>query len=143
MNWQSYEPVEFEGVVLRHKDVEFRRFLELPSHTDAVLEVAVSGPNVPRDELREAGWLVRDAHDVTISYDTFRDYIGASAGEFSVCKNGYVATTSGWFSDRSAAYLASGRPGPVVMQDTGFSAHLPCGVGLFAVSRRWRMRPKP
>jgi hypothetical protein len=57
--------------------------------------------------------------------------VSASLGEFSVCKNGYVATNCGWFSDRSAAYLASGRP--VVMQETGFSTHLPCGAGLFAV----------
>ena len=54
-----------------------------------------------------------------------------SRGEFTVCKNVFVETNSGWFSDRSAVYLASGRP--VVMQDTGFSAHLPCGEGLFAV----------
>jgi hypothetical protein len=66
-----------------------------------------------------------------MSFDSWRDYIRASRGEFSVCKNVYVATNSGWFSDRSACYLASGRP--VVMQDTGFSAHLPCGRGLFAV----------
>ena len=65
------------------------------------------------------------------SFDGFRNYISSSAGEFSVCKNGYVATNSGWFSDRGAAYLASGRP--VVQQETGFSAHLPCGEGLFAV----------
>ena len=52
-------------------------------------------------------------------------------GEFSVCKNVFVATRSGWFSDRSAAYMASGRP--VVVQETGFSRHLPCGEGLFAV----------
>ena len=54
-----------------------------------------------------------------------------SQGEFTVCKNVFVATNSGWFSDRSAAYLASGRP--VVIQDTGFSSHLPCGEGLFSV----------
>jgi hypothetical protein len=66
-----------------------------------------------------------------MSFDQFAEYIRASRGEFSVCKNGYVATNSGWFSDRSAAYLASGRP--VVQQETGFSSHLPCGQGLFAV----------
>jgi hypothetical protein len=58
-------------------------------------------------------------------------YIRDSKGEFTVCKNVFVATNSGWFSDRSAAYLAAGRP--VVMQETGFSQHLPCGRGLFAV----------
>jgi hypothetical protein len=130
MNWQSYEPVTYEGTVYDHKDVEFERFLDLPRYSRGVFEVAVSGKTVPRDRLRQAGWSVRDAHDVTISFDSFRDYIGASIGEFSVCKSGYVVTRSGWFSDRSAAYLAAGRP--VILQDTGFSRHLPTGIGLFA-----------
>jgi hypothetical protein len=131
MNWQSYEPIEFQGEIYGHKDIEFEHFMELPSHTAAGLEVAVSGQDVPHDRLVRAGWKVRDAHDVTLGFDVFRDYIGASAGEFSVCKSGYVRTKTGWFSDRSAAYLASGRP--VVMQETGFGAHLPLGRGLFAV----------
>jgi hypothetical protein len=75
---------------------------------------------------------VHDAQAATISYDAFINYIIRSAGEFSVCKNVFVATRSGWFSDRSAVYLASGRP--AVVQDTGFSEHLPCGRGLFAVA---------
>ena len=74
---------------------------------------------------------MQDAHQVTLSFDLFRDYICESRGEFSVCKNAYVATLSGWFGDRGGAYLASGRP--VVQQETGFSEHLPCGRGLFAV----------
>jgi hypothetical protein len=62
----------------------------------------------------------------------FRDYIAGSRGEFSCAKGGYVGTHSGWFSDRSAAYLAAGRP--VVLQATGFEDLLPTGKGLFAVS---------
>jgi glycosyltransferase involved in cell wall biosynthesis len=96
------------------------------------LEVAVSGHELPLERLSVAGWRVRNAHQVTSSFDSFRAYLGESAGEFSVCKNGYVATACGWFSDRGAAYLASGRP--VVQQETGFSRHLPCGEGLFAVA---------
>ena len=130
MNWQSYEPVEFDAEIYGHKDVEFERFLDLPRRTGARLEIAVSGTSVPHEILAEAGWAVRDAHEVTASFDAFGDYIRRSKGEFSVCKSGYVKTHSGWFSDRSAAYLASGRA--VVLQDTGFSAHLPCGRGLFA-----------
>jgi hypothetical protein len=132
MNWQSYEEVEFEGQRYGHKNREFDRFLGLPGLVDVPCEVAVSGKSVPADRLRAAGWRVQDGHAVTISFDTFRDFVGASLAEFSVCKNGYVATNSGWFSDRSAAYLAAGRP--VVMQETGFSEHLPCGAGLFAVT---------
>lgn len=131
MNWQSYEPVSYEGQEYGHKDREFVRFMDLPKLTSVPLEVAVSGRDVPVESLRKIGWRVRDAHEVTISFDSFRDYIAGSLAEFSVCKNGYVATNSGWFSDRSAAYLASGRP--VVMQETGFSSHLPSGLGLIAV----------
>ena len=69
-----------------------------------------------------------------MSFDAFRDYINTSRGEFSVARNVYVDTRSGWFSERTAAYLASGRP--AVVQDTGFSEHLPSGRGLFAVRTR-------
>lgn len=130
MNWQSHDPIEFEGRTYGQKDIEFARFVDLPRCTATPLEIAVAG-RVPTRELLTAGWRVRNAHEVTVSYDSFGDYIRASAGEFGVCKNVFVATNSGWFSDRSAAYLASGRP--VVLQDTGFREHLPCGRGLFAV----------
>ena len=131
MNWQSHAPMNFDGQTYGQKDVEFARFEDLPGRTTAPLEVAVAG-QVPEQQLRAQGWQLRDAHEVTDTYDAYRSYIAGSLGEFSVCKNVFVATRSGWFSDRSAAYLASGRP--VVLQDTGFSAHLPCGEGLFAVS---------
>jgi hypothetical protein len=130
MNWQSYEVVEYIGTKFGHKDVEFNKFIDLPQMTTSTLEIAVSGKNVPTQRLLSAGWRFRDAHNASMSFDIFTDYIRTSRGEFSVCKNGYVATNSGWFSDRSAAYLASGRP--VVMQDTGFSSYLPCGQGLFS-----------
>jgi hypothetical protein len=65
---------------------------------------------------------------VSHSLEAYRDYIASSLGEFSVAKQTYVATNSGWFSDRTECYLASGRP--AVVQDTGFSAHLPVGEGL-------------
>jgi len=131
MNWQSHHPLVFEGRRYGQKDIEFDRFLSLPRLTEAPLEVAVAGKDVPRDELRRNGWRIRDAHRVTESFDSFRSYIRSSLAEFSVCKNMFVDTASGWFSDRSAAYLASGRP--VVLQETGWSRHLPTGEGLFAV----------
>lgn len=131
MNWQSHRPIEYRGAVYGQKDLEFQKFVSLPRLVAVPLEVAVAGREVPRSLLIEAGWRIRQAHEVTISYEAFLQYLCRSRGEFSVCKNVFVATNSGWFSDRSAAYLASGRP--VVLQDTGFSAHLPCGRGLFAV----------
>jgi hypothetical protein len=131
MNWQAHGPIDFNGMTYGQKDVEFGKFLNLPRLTLRPLELAVAGKNMPMKRLIEAGWRVRDAHAVTISFDAFWEYIRTSTGEFSVCKHAYVEMNSGWFSDRSTAYLASGRP--VVLQDTGFSEHLPCGRGLFAV----------
>jgi hypothetical protein len=132
MSWQSSQPIRFNGTTYGQKDVEFRKFIGLPRLVSTPLEIAVSGARVPTEELQEAGWRVRASVGLTLSFAGFKDYIARSAGEFSVCKNVYVASQTGWFSDRGAAYLASGRP--VVMQDTGFSSHLPCGRGLFAVS---------
>jgi hypothetical protein len=130
MNWQAHQPLRYRGVTYGQKDVEFEKFMDLPRRTSAAVEVAVSG-QIPRERLLNCGWRLRSAHEVTKSFDSYRDYIQSSKGEFSVAKNVYVATNSGWFSDRSAAYLASGRP--VVLQATGFEDHLPCGRGLFAV----------
>jgi hypothetical protein len=61
-------------------------------------------------QLIDSACRVRDAQDVTVSFDSYREYIRISKGEFSVCESGYIATICGWFSDRSAAYLASSRP---------------------------------
>jgi hypothetical protein len=97
----------------------------------APLEIAVAGKYTPEERLRQQGWRVVNPHRITISFDSFIEYVFASLGEFSVCKNIFVATQSGFFSERSAVYLACGRP--VVMQETGFSDHIPCGRGLFAV----------
>ena len=71
-----------------------------------------------------------DSHSVSATVDDYRDYIAQSRGEFSVAKNLYAATRSGWFSCRSVCYLAAGRP--CIVQDTGFSGIIPTGRGLFA-----------
>jgi hypothetical protein len=131
MAWRAHEPLEHDGVVYGQKNVEFERFLDLPRRTSACFELAIGGMDPPLDRLRHAGWRTVDAEAVTVSFDSWREYIGRSRAEFTVCKNVFVATNSGWFSDRSAVYLACGRP--VILQDTGFSDHLPCGEGLFAV----------
>jgi hypothetical protein len=110
-----------------NKDVEFLRFLALPQHVSTPLELAVNGP---REMLSEHGWRCRDAFAISRTPDAYHNYIASSLGEFSVAKHTYVASMSGWFSDRTECYLASGRP--AVVQDTGFSAHLPTGEGLLA-----------
>jgi len=111
------------------KDVEFRRFIDLPRRVRTPLEIAVSGP-APRDEMAKAGWSVVDAGERSTTMERYRGYIGASRGEWSVAKEAYAASESGWFSCRSACYLAMGKP--VVVEDTGFSRHYPTGEGLFA-----------
>ena len=123
MTWKIHSFEDIGG----NKDSEFLKVLELPARTDACLELAVNGP---QEFLRSHGWRCRDAFAVSADLDGYRRFIRGSLGEFSVAKHTYVATNSGWFSDRTECYLASGRP--AVVQDTGFSAHLPTGEGLLA-----------
>jgi hypothetical protein len=136
MNWRAQMPVEYNGRVYGQKDVEFLQFINLPAISPAPMEIALGGgagaKEVPVDMIREHGWTVKNSRKVTLNFDLYRGYFSQSRGEFRVCKNVFVAFRTGWFSDVSAAYLASGRP--VVAQDTGFSDHLPVGKGLFAVN---------
>jgi hypothetical protein len=129
MAWAPRAPIVYDGVEYGLKDVEFTRIAALPRRVGACLEIALGGP-APYDAIRDAGWRLAEAAAVTATPWTYRAYIGRSRGEFSVAVNLEVKTRSGWFSDRTAAYLASGRP--AVVQDTGFSDDLPCGEGLFA-----------
>jgi hypothetical protein len=103
----------------------------VPSRTSEAIEVPLSGA-APRERIAAAGWRLRDPQAVSATMDAYREYLLGSRGELSIAKNVYVATRSGWFSTRSAAYLTCGKP--VVVQDTGFSAHVPTGPGLYAFS---------
>ncbi len=132
MNWQSHKPISYKGKEYGQKDIEFKKFIQLPTLVDATIEVAVSGKNIPSGLLENYKWNVINGAVATKTYESFCSYIEKAKAEFSVCKNVFVALNTGWFSDKSAAFLAAGRP--VVLQDTGFSAHLPCGLGLFAVN---------
>jgi hypothetical protein len=132
MNWRPLDIVSHEGRTYGMKDVQFEHFLELPAMVSVPLQVAVEGRLVPRERLTAHGWEVIAALDVTTSYEAFHQYVSSSLAEFSVVKDVYHGLRVGWFSDRSAAYLAHGRP--VVVQDNGVSAHLPTGDGLFEVS---------
>lgn len=136
MNWTSYKPVIYEGKSYGQKDVEFERFMELPARVpDSTLEIAVNAGKTrrtPREKLIHKGWSVVDPDKVCPDVDSYRTYIQSSKAEWSVAKNGYVTGQSGWFSCRSACYLAAGRP--VVVQDTGFSSILPVGEGILPFS---------
>lgn len=127
-NW-SHEPVTWNGEALGGKDLEFERYVELPATVARPLEMAVTG-RAPRARLAAHGWRLADAGAVTADPWRYRDYIRGSAGEWSVTAQANVRMQSGWFGDRSAAYLASGRP--VILEDSGFSRWLPTGEGLLA-----------
>jgi hypothetical protein len=129
MAWSPRKPIVYGGVEYGLKDIEFWKIADLPSRVSSCLEIALGG-KAPYDKIAAAGWRLAAAADVTATVSTYRDYIARSRGEFSVAVNLEVKTRSGWFSDRTAAYLATGKP--AVVQDTGFSEDLPCGEGLFA-----------
>jgi hypothetical protein len=132
-NWRAYGPVIYKGESYGQKDVEFMRMLDLPSHVERRLELALSGIDAQETEvLKNAGWHVVDGDSISLDVSTYKSYIRASRGELSVAKNAYVKSNSGWFSDRSVCYLASGLP--VVLQDTGFTEWLPTGKGVLAFS---------
>jgi GT2 family glycosyltransferase len=132
-NWkQGWRDVTFEGERYTwSKHHHFLEYLDLPSRAGQPLELALSscGPE-DRRLLEEHGWRVRDALEVSRDLDSYRAYVASSRGELTVAKEQNVRLRTGWFSDRSATYLAAGRP--VVTEETGFSNVLPTGAGLFA-----------
>jgi hypothetical protein len=139
MNWSSYGSLNYRDQCYGQKGAEFMKYIELPQRVLPIsLEVALYKPGlkssrdfavpVPLDRLAESGWKIVDAAEVCPDFQSYRRYIHRSKAEWSVAKGGYVLGRSGWFSCRSACYLAAGRP--VVVQDTGFSKVLPTGEGV-------------
>lgn len=131
---QLWREVEFKGEVYHwSKHFEFLKFIALPERTGQSLELALANCSEPdRRTLEAKGWRVKDAREVSQDLDLYCEYIANSRAEFTVAKDQNVRLRSGWFSDRSASYLAAGRP--VITQETGFSNHLPTGKGLFSFS---------
>ena len=129
----SWEPSEkgptFDGVIYRGKSTEFLRYQDMPSRSSLPLEIAMSGP-APYNALRARGWNIIDAWGVTSDPWIYRNYLADSLAEWSVAKNAYAAGRTGWFSCRSACYLALGVP--VIVQDTGFGRAIPTGDGVIA-----------
>jgi hypothetical protein len=130
-NWRGpFAPLEFEGTTFGVKAHQFRKFVDMPRISTQSYEVALS--IYPEDEpdrrsLLEHGWLLIEP-SVVDTPEAFRTFVQGSGAEFSVAQGVYVDTGSGWFSDRTVRYLASGRP--ALVQDTGFSRNLPVGEGL-------------
>jgi hypothetical protein len=131
MNWTSGRDVVHDGRIYGYKNREFERFIDLPRRTPKALAVAVGG-NAPRDRLRNHGWRLLDPLDTTLTLEAYHAFIAGSRADFGIAKHAYVASRSGWFSDRSTCYLARGRP--VLHQDTGFGDWLPTGEGVFSFS---------
>jgi hypothetical protein len=129
---QTDKDLEWDGELYTwSKHVEFLKIIDLPSQLVPPVDLALACDDA--DDLallRAHGWGIVDAFKLSLDLDAYRRYIGCSRGELTVAKDQNVRLRSGWFSDRSACYLASGRP--VVTQDTGFGDVLPTGQGLFA-----------
>jgi hypothetical protein len=131
MNWASYKPKVWEGRTYGQKNLEFNRFRNLPSKTNVPLRLAmglgVDGQR-PAQELRQLGWDLVEPQEVVPDHRAYHSFLTNSRGEWSVAKHGYVEGKTGWFSCRTACYLAAGRP--AVVQETGWSRHLPSGRGV-------------
>jgi hypothetical protein len=134
-NWRGYGSVAYDGLRYGQRAHSFRELLELPSLCEErFLPALAIDPGEERDlaALDGHGWTVLDPGSVAGDPGAYGRFLRGSKAELGVAKSGYVLSRCGWFSDRSACYLAAGRP--VVAQDTGWSRRLPTGEGLFAYS---------
>ncbi len=132
-HWRSYGAIEQGGVHYGQKAHSVRELIDLPARSDERFELALGiHPDETEDleALRVNGWRLLDPDVAAGTPARYRDFVAGSWAELGIAKSGYVAGASGWFSDRSVCYLASGRP--VVAQDTGFSPFVPTGEGLLA-----------
>jgi hypothetical protein len=127
MNWGGRNAVMFEGRVYGLKRRAFEAFMELPSHVAEPICLAVGG-KPPKAALRTAGWRLIEPLEISRSMSAYHAFISGSLADFGIAKHAYVASRSGWFSDRSTCFLAMGRP--VLHQDTGFGDWLPAGPGV-------------
>jgi hypothetical protein len=135
--WRSpYGQVQVGDQLAGLKHHEFRRFLELPEQLpEMAFELALDiheGDRADREALVARGWKLVSPLEAAGSPEAFRSYLQSSSAEFSVAQGVYVEGRTGWFSDRTAAYLASGRP--ALVQDTGVAEKLPVGEGLLTFS---------
>jgi hypothetical protein len=134
--WRGpYGPVQYSGRTFGLKVHEFRRFIEVPELVPQTFEIALDIHPAEEKDLRllhQHGWRLVDPQVVVPDPDAFRRYVQGSGAEFSVAQGVYVETRSGWFSDRTVRYLASGKP--ALIQDTGFSRNYPVGEGLVPFS---------
>jgi hypothetical protein len=131
-NWRSYGSVHYDGLFLGQKAHALRPLIHLPRKTRRRFELALAIHPAEPDvaALHGNGWQLVDPMHVAGTPEKYRRFVRGSRAELGIAKSGYIAARSGWFSDRSACYLAAGRP--VLAQDTGFGAVLPTGEGLLS-----------
>jgi hypothetical protein len=133
-NWSTsgLKDIQWRGKkYLWSKSAEFLRFVKAPKVAGETFELATDiADERTRRQFLQNGWRLRIPHELSVNYWSYRDYIRRSKGEFTVAKDQYVRLNTGWFSDRSACYLAAGRP--VIIQETGFTEAYGENGGLFA-----------
>jgi hypothetical protein len=130
LTWNGFRgPLIYRGREYGSKDMEFAKIASLPGKTSARLKIAIGGA-APLQSLAAQGWIVVDAPAATLTPEKYQEFIAQSRGEVSTAKNVYVGMKTGWFSCRTACYLAAGRP--AIIQDTGFSKHIAVGKGVLA-----------
>ena len=132
-NWRGYGSIEHEGRLYGQKAHSCRQFIDLPRRTNVKFmpALAIHSGEVPDlKALQSHGWHVLNPAQVADTPEHYQRFIQSSWAELGIAKSGYVVSRCGWFSDRSACYLASGRP--VLAQDTGFGRFLPTGAGLLS-----------
>jgi hypothetical protein len=140
MNWSGRKRMIYNSESWGQKDIEFEKFMNIPGKcNDLRFDVVINAPLNPESEfsierLSLNGWNVFNPKKIVSDFKSYADFIKTSYAEFSVAKESYVKSKSGWFSCRSACYLAAGRP--VIAQETGWSKFIPGGDGLFAFADR-------
>jgi hypothetical protein len=113
------------------KSREFIRFVAAPKKSGEIFELATNiEDRSTRWKFERNGWRLISPLQLSVDYWLYRDYIHRSKGEFTVAKDQYVRLNTGWFSDRSACYLAAGRP--VIIQETGFTKNYGGKAGLLS-----------
>jgi hypothetical protein len=133
-SWRGpFGPIRCGEKVYELKVHQFRKFIEMPERARQTFEIALDIHPADVKDLNllcQHGWKIVDPKDVAHDPESFRCYVQGAGAEFSVAQGIYVETNSGWFSDRTVCYLASGKP--ALVQDTGFSRNYPVSEGLLA-----------
>lgn len=130
-DWHAAQNAIFNGENYGGKRQEFMRFLRVPEKAGRAFEIALGIDQAEHEDqalLLWHGWIIVDPYFYAGDVDSYREFIQFSRAEFSVAKSGYVKSNSGWISDRTGCYLASGKP--AIVQSTGFESTIPVGNGL-------------